>query len=166
MAGPTVYGGGEVTSAGRQPDIILQANTISEGFCSGVVWDGMKASRFHSLAEPGKLPPELAPYMTASEFEQMMRDINYSIQWGIDQRKCLCPVFALLWIVAGIGALMLAFHIFCYHYPKAAKEIEDTLKPLRSKGVQVEFAWAASVCGGAQALTEMNKIKIWLPAAP
>mmetsp|Transcript_67349 Transcript_67349/g.144109 ORF Transcript_67349/g.144109 Transcript_67349/m.144109 type:complete len:172 (+) Transcript_67349:88-603(+) len=167
MATPTTYGGGEFDPAahGRQPDIILQANTVTEGICGGVVWDGANASRFHSLAAPGKLPPELRPYMTDAEFEQLMKDINYSIQWGIDQRRQLCPVFVLLWIVVGLGALLLAFHIFCYHYPKAKAEINEKLKPLRSKGLKVEFAWAGCVCEGQQALTSSNKIKIWLPAA-
>ena len=82
MATPTIYGGGEVASAGRQPDIILEANTVTEGMCGGVAWECAMASRFHSLAAPGKLPPELTPYLTDAEFEELMKDINYSIQWG------------------------------------------------------------------------------------
>eukprot|EP00449_Zooxanthella_nutricula_P019961 CAMPEP_0198530802 /NCGR_PEP_ID=MMETSP1462-20131121/26569_1 /TAXON_ID=1333877 /ORGANISM="Brandtodinium nutriculum, Strain RCC3387" /LENGTH=168 /DNA_ID=CAMNT_0044260679 /DNA_START=57 /DNA_END=563 /DNA_ORIENTATION=+ len=162
MATPTVYGGGEVAPRGPQPDIVLQANTVEESAFGGVIWDASKASRFHSLAEPGKIPPELRSYMTDKEFEKMMKNINYSIQWGITQRKYLCPVFAMLWIVI-LGPILLCAHIFCFHYPLASAEIERTLKPLRAKGLRVDFVWAPSVCEGGKGFVGANKIHIWLP---
>lgn len=154
-----VYGGDL-----RRPiaDVVLEAGTPTEGMCGGVIWEGMKASRFHSVAQAG-CPSELAPFMTDEEFAGTIEKINHSIQWGIDQRRCLCPLFCLLWLVTGLGALLLYVHIFCFHYPRAAKEIEMALQPWRAKGLTVKFVWAGAVCSGPAAMTEKNKIEIILP---
>ena len=155
-----VYGG---DAGARSADVLLEASTPTEGMCGGVVWEGMKASRFHSLVQAGR-PRELAPFMTDEEFVGTIEKINHSIQWGIDQRRCLCPLFCILWLVMGLGALLLYAHIFCFHYPKAAQEIERALQPWRAKGLKVEFVWAGAVCSGPAAMTTKNKIEIILPA--
>jgi hypothetical protein len=157
-----VYGG-DVADA-KSANIVLVANTPTEGVCGGVVWDGMKASRFHSLAQAGQLPSELAPYLSDQVFVATIEKVNHSIQWGVDQRRRFCPLFCALWLVAGLGALLLYFHIFCFHYPRAAKEIEEALQPWRAKGLRVEFVWAGGVCAGPAAMLTTNKIEITLPA--
>ena len=157
-----VYGGDDVDD--KSADVVLEASTPTEGMCGGVVWDGMKASRFRSLAQAGQLPRELAPYMSDNEFVATLEKVNHSIQWGVDQRRSLCPLFCALWLVVGLGALLLYFHTFCFHYPRAAKEIEEALQPWRAKGLRVEFVWAGAVCAGPAAMATKNKIKITLPA--
>jgi hypothetical protein len=157
-----VYGG---DAEAKSADVVLEASTPAEGMCGGVVWDGMKASRFHSLAQAGALPSELAPYMSDQEFVATIKKVNHSIQWGVDQRRRLCPLFCVLWLVMGLGAILLYVHIFCFHYPRAAREIESALQPWRAKGLRVEFSWAGAVCGaGPAAMTTRNKIEITLPA--
>ena len=157
---PSVYGGDTVPG---RPDVVLEASTPTEGICGGVTWEGMKASRFHSLAQAGQLPSELAPYMTDAEFVHTMEQINRSIQWGIDQRRRLCPLFIALWLVVGLGALLLYLHTFCFHYPMAARQIERALAPWRAKGLRVKFVMAGGVCAGPAAIVSRNKIEIILP---
>lgn len=143
-------------------DVVLEADTPTEGICDGVVWEGLKASRFHSLLHAGR-PSELAPFMTDEEFVGTIEKINHSIQWGIDQRRCLSPLFCILWLVVGLGAFLLYVHIFCFHYPRAAQEVERALEPLRAKGLKVKFVWAGAVGSGPAAMTTTNKIEIILP---
>ena len=155
--------GGDAAGA-KRADVVLEASTPTEGMCGGVVWDGMKASRFRSLAQAGQMPRELAPYMSDQEFVATIEKVNHSIQWGVDQRRRLCPLFCALWLVVGLGALLLYFHIFCFHYPRAGKEIEEALQPWRAKGLRVEFVWAGAVGAGPAAMATKNKIEITLPA--
>lgn len=169
-SGPKTYGGGHFTPGAKAaPDIKLDANELMPpGCCSGIVWDAWMATQFKSLEEAGAKPPELEPYLSDTEFCALIKDVNYSIQWGIDQRKTLCPLFILLWCALGLGALLLYAHIFCFHYPKAKAEIEQRLKPLRDKGLGVEFVWAPSACGGGGAkpgigVGFVNSIHILLP---
>jgi hypothetical protein len=85
-------------------------------------------------------------------------------QHPVDQRRRLCPLFCALCLVVGLGALLLYFHIFCFHYPRAGKEIEEALQPWRAKGLRVEFVWAGAVGAGPAAMATKNKIEITLPA--
>ena len=89
QASMQVYGGDAADD--KSADVVLEASTPTEGMCGGVVWDGMKASRFRSLAQAGQLPRELAPYMSDHEFVAVV--ISKANKWeALEKAGTAIPV--------------------------------------------------------------------------
>ena len=118
---------------------MLEASTPTEGMCGGVVWDGMKASRFRSLAQAGQMPRELAPYMSDQEFVATIEKVNHSIQWTNEDGSAPCFVPFVWWWVSARS---------CSTFTYSASTTPGLQRRSRkrcSPGAQKAFGW--SLCG-------------------